>query len=101
MSGNEWIVLANELMLYSGKVSTSTRKSFIKLVRQSNRALQQAMAIFGDSGIYEATERDINNFINLSIFGIEANFKDFQKERDSKSKSKSKRYEQKYEKYRK
>lgn len=69
MTDKQWLKLGNELLIYGGNVSNNTRRNFISLLRNNPTALTQARALFGERGLYYATERDINNFVNNIYFG--------------------------------
>ncbi len=85
MTDNQWINLANNLMRYSGKVDNSIRKRFMKRVKSDSKTLQQAISLFGNSGIYDATEFDIVAFLASFNSDVRVTYskKDFsQRDRD-------------------
>lgn len=63
MTGKQYIDLCEELLTYNGKVNRVTRNIFIKRLRQSNYAVNQAIALFGERGVYNASAKDINQFV--------------------------------------
>lgn len=63
MTDNEFIKLAEDLLHYNGKVNNASRKVFLKRLKESNYAVKQARALFGDNGVYQASNKDINQFV--------------------------------------
>lgn len=63
MNNTEFIKLAEDLLRYNGKVNNVSRQTFIRRLKQSPDALNQARALFGERGVYNASNKDINQFI--------------------------------------
>ncbi len=68
MTNNEWVkFIQKDLLPYNGKVSEIAKKIFIKQLKKNDNLVSQARALFGDRGVYYASSRDINRFINESF----------------------------------
>lgn len=63
MTNNEYINLCEELLRYNGKVNNNSRQQFIRRLKQSSDAVNQARALFGERGVYDAGNKDINQFV--------------------------------------
>ena len=63
MTNSEFIKLSEELLRYNGKVNNVSRQAFIRRLKQSPDATNQARALFGERGVYDASNKDINQFI--------------------------------------
>lgn len=67
MTNQEFISLAEDLLRYNGKVNNVSRQAFIRRLKQSPDATNQARALFGERGVYDASNKDINQFIADTI----------------------------------
>ena len=63
MTNSEYVKLCEELLRYNPNVSRGTRSVFIKRLKQSPTAVEQAKALFGERGVYSASEKDLSRFV--------------------------------------
>lgn len=63
MTNSEYIKLCEELLRYNPHASKGTRMMFIKRLKQSPTAVEQAKALFGERGTYKASEKDLGRFV--------------------------------------
>lgn len=68
MTDREFIDLQKELLRYNGKVSNSMARRFIKEIASNPNNLKLAKAKFGENGVYRASARDVERFVNQEIF---------------------------------
>ena len=67
MTDREFIDLQKELLKYNGKVSNSMARRFIKEIASNPNSLKLARAQFGEKGVYRASARDVERFVNVDI----------------------------------
>ena len=63
MTNSEYIKLCEELLRYNPNVSKGTRWVFIRRLKKAPYAVEQAKALFGDRGVYKASEKDLGRFV--------------------------------------
>ena len=63
MTNSEYVKLCEELLRYNPNLSRGTRSAFIKRLKQSPTAVEQAKALFGERGTYKASEKDLGRFV--------------------------------------
>lgn len=64
----DWLKVIEEQLKYNGRVSNSMRRRFLKEVKSNPNNLKLARAKFGENGVYRASARDVERFVNQEIF---------------------------------
>ena len=67
MTSQQFYRLAEDLTAFNSKINKSTRSLFLKRLREVPGAIEQAMALFGDRGVYYMDMKDINRFIQDTV----------------------------------
>lgn len=63
MTNSEYVKLCEELLRYNPNVSRGTSYAFKKRLKKSPMAVEQAKALFGERGVYKASEKDLSRFV--------------------------------------
>lgn len=66
MTNSEYVKLCGTLLRYNPYVSKGTRMMLIRRLKKTPYAIEQAKALFGERGVYRASEKDLNRFLRDS-----------------------------------